>query len=264
MIARAAVAACTLVALAAPRVQAQTHPLVAPAPAESDFLSRYDFHLSASALNTDLAPFKWETHFGGDLDVFDYVVGRTSILADLEAVLGDEYRPFDPNQNNYTLEASTSARIGTTEIAAMFHHVSRHLSDRPKRFAVAWNVLGARVLQRASAGGFTVDLVASGGKVVQNSFVDYTWTGELDLLVRRQMSPRLGLYAHGIGDGYLVDQTIAGRNRQLGGRVEIGLRVGGRAGAIELFAGAERRVDADPIDRIARDWALAGFRLVSK
>lgn len=263
MMKRAALAAC-LLTFAAPRLHAQTHPPVAQAPSEADFLSRYDFHLSAAALNTDLAPFKWETHFGGDLDVFDYVVGRTSILADLEAVLGDEFRPFDPNQNNYTLEASSSARVGTTEVAAMFHHVSRHLSDRPKRFAIAWNVLGARVLQRVSVGGFTVDAVATGGKVVQHSFVDYSWTGELDLLVRRQVSRRVGVFAHGIGEGYLVDETIAHRDRQLGGRVEVGLRVGGRVGAIELFAGAERRVDADPTDRIARDWALAGFRLVSK
>ena len=40
--------------------------------------------------------FSWETHFGGDLDVADYVVGRSSILVDYEAVLGDEFRPFDP------------------------------------------------------------------------------------------------------------------------------------------------------------------------
>jgi hypothetical protein len=237
---------------------------VAPAQSEADFLTRYDFHLSATSVNTDLAEFKWETHFGGDLDVVDYVVGRASILADLEAVLGDEYRPFDPNQGNYTLEASSSARIGPTEVAAMFHHVSRHLSDRPKRFAIAWNVLGARVLQRVSAAGFTADIVASGGKVVQNSFVDYTWTGELDLLVRRPINQRVGFFGHGIGEGYLVDQTLAGRGSQLGGRVEVGLRLSGGAGALEVFAGAERRVDADPIDRMAREWALAGFRLVSK
>ena len=167
MMLRAALAACVLM-FSAPRVSAQTHPLFAPAPAAPDLLSRYDFHLSASALNTDLPPFKWETHFGGDIDVFDYVKGRTSILADLEAVLGDEFRPFDPNQNNYTLEASTSARIDTTEVAAMFHHVSRHLSDRPKRFAVAWNVLGARVLKRFSPEAYTIDVVAIGGKIVQH------------------------------------------------------------------------------------------------
>ena len=247
-------------------LQAQTHPEITPipAPAEPEFLSRYDFQLSAAALNTDLAPFKWETHFGGNIDLYDYVFGRTSIVADLEAVLGNEFRPFDPNQNNYSLEASTSARIGTTEVAAVFHHVSRHLSDRPKRFPVAWNLLGARVLQRVETNGFTFDIVATGGKIVQNSFVDYTWIGDLDLLVRRPLTPTVGVFARGIGEGYLVDQTLAGRDHQLGGRFEVGLRLSGRAGALELFAGGERRVDADPIDRMARDWAIAGFRLVSK
>jgi len=179
-------------------------------------------------------------------------------------VLGDEFRPFDPNQGNYTLEASSSVRVGETEIAGMFHHVSRHLSDRPKRFAIAWNILGARVLQRVAAYGVTVDVVASAGKIVQNSYVDYTWTGDVDLMIRRAVSPRLGVFAHGIGNGFLVDDTIAHRDNQFGGTVEVGLRIDGRGGAVELFAGAEQRVDADPIDRMTRRWALAGFRLLSK
>lgn len=227
-------------------------------------MTRYDFHLSAAGVNSGVTAFSWETHFGGDLDVFDYVVGRSSILVDYEAVLGDEFRKFDPNQGNYTLEASSSARIGTTEVAGLLHHESRHLSDRPKRFAVAWNILGARILQRVTVSGVTVDVVASGGKIVQNSYVDYTWNGELDLMIRRPITPRYGVFAHGFGNGFLVDQAIANRGTQLGGLVEVGVRVNGRAGALELFAGAEQRVDADPIDRIARRWALAGFRLVSK
>ncbi|HEY2907133.1 MAG TPA: hypothetical protein VGJ29_14620 [Vicinamibacterales bacterium] len=263
LIPRAALAALLLVA-SVPPAHAQTTPAIAPAPATPDFMSRYDFHLSAAAVSINDPRFSWETHFGGDIDVFDYVVGRSSILIDYEAVLGDEFRPFDPNQGNYTLEASSSARVGETEIAVAFHHVSRHLSDRPKRFAIAWNILGVRVLRRVTINGFTIDGVATAGKVVQNSFVDYTWAGDLDLMIRRPVSPRLGVFAHGFGNGYLVDQTIAHRDHQLGGNVEVGLRINGRAGAVELFAGAETRIDADPIDRIARRWALAGFRLVSK
>lgn len=263
LISRAAAAALLLFA-AVPHAHAQTTPAVVPAPATPDFMSRYDFHLSAAALAVDNPSFSWETHFGGDIDVADYVVGRSSILVDFEAVLGDEFRAFDPNQGNYTLEASSSVRVGGTEIAGMFHHVSRHLSDRPKRFAVAWNVLGARVLRRVSAYGITVDVVADAGKIVQNSYVDYTWTGDLDLMIRRTISPRLGVFAHGTGNAFLVDSTIANRDQQTGGTVEVGLRINGRGGAVELFVGAERRVDADPIDRIARRWALAGFRLVSR
>ncbi len=120
LIPRAAVAALLLVA-SAPRAHAQqTTPAIAPAPATPDFMSRYDFHLSAAAVSINDPRFSWETHFGGDIDVADYIVGRSSILVDYEAVLGDEFRPFDPNQGNYTLEASSSARIGETEVSCCF------------------------------------------------------------------------------------------------------------------------------------------------
>jgi hypothetical protein len=267
LIPRAAAAALFLLVAMPSVVRAQaTTPAVADAPASPEFLTRYDFHLAAAAVNSGVTPFSWETHFGGAVDLADYVVGRTSIVADYEAVLGDEFRKFDPNQGNYILEASTSGRVAETgtEIAGVFHHESRHLSDRPKRFAVAWNIVGGRVLQRFAVEKTTIDVVATAGKIVQNSYVDYTWNGELDLLVRRPITSRYGVFAHAWGDGFLVDQTVYGRGTQAGGLVEIGLRINGRAGAVELFAGAEQRVDANPIDLMSRRWALAGFRLVSK
>jgi hypothetical protein len=38
----------------------------------------------------------------------------------------------------------------------------------------------------------------------------------------------------------------------------------GVGGAMDLFVGYERVVDADPLDRTARPWAFAGFRLVGQ
>src|SRR3954468_7733869 len=100
-----AAAAAILIIVSVSSAHAQmTTPAVAPAPAAPDFMSRYDFHLSAAALAVNDPRFSWETHFGGDIDLPDYVVGRSSILVDYEAVLGDEFRAFDPNQGNYTLE----------------------------------------------------------------------------------------------------------------------------------------------------------------
>src|SRR5919197_1517791 len=90
---------------------------------------------------------------GGSLDVIDYVFGRGTMTVDYETVMGHEFRAFDPTQANYTLEGAFSARVGATEVAAALHHVSRHLSDRPKRVPVAWNTLGARVLRHVAAGG---------------------------------------------------------------------------------------------------------------
>lgn len=245
--------------------QQPDQPVVSPAPATPDFLSRADFQLSASALSIDDIRFSWDTHFGGSLDMVDYVAGRAGIYVDYEAVLGDEYRAFDPNQGNYTLEAFATARARSdTEIVGMFHHVSRHLSDRPKRGAIAWNLLGARVLHRIDVGQGTIDLDLEGGRIVQHSYVDYSWIGELHVQARRPVTDRVALYGRAAGQLFGVNGEVRGRERQAGGFGEIGVRLKGRAGVMELFAGLERRVDADPLDRLPQRWALAGFRLLSR
>jgi hypothetical protein len=268
---RAAIAACLFLTLAAAASAQQTEPPgFAPAPASADFLTRYDFHLSAAKLSPSTPDnitdprFVWDTHFGGDLDVVDYVSGRVSMLVDYEAVLGSEYRAFDPNQGNYTLEASGSVRVDGTEIAGVLHHVSRHLGDRAKRFPIAWNVLGVRAMRRVPVAGATIDVTVGGGKVVQHSTVDYKWTGDLDLLLRRPINERVALFARGTGEIFLIDHTLSDRSRQTGGKVEGGVRLNGPRGAVELFAGYERRIDADPLEFLAHDWALAGFRLLAR
>jgi hypothetical protein len=100
--------------------------------------------------------------------------------------------------------------------------------------------------------------------VVQHSFVDYTWIGSLELQVRHDVTPQVGVFAHATGQLYGVDMLAAGRSRQRGGMAEAGIRLIGGAGALELFAGVERRVDAYPLDRVPKRWGLAGFRLLSR
>jgi hypothetical protein len=236
-----------------------------PAPAGADFLPRAEFHLAANSLTQagDDERFSWDAYFGGSVDIFDYVKGRASIVADYHPVLGSEYRPFDPNQAYYVLETSGSYRIGETEVAGVFHHVSRHLSDRPKQEAIAWNVLGVRVMRRVAIAGLTVDGRIDGGAIVQHSFVDYQWAADADVLVRRVMTPRLGVFAHGTGELFGVDGSDPARGTQSGGRFEAGIRINGHGGALELFAGFERRLDADPYERLAKRWGVFGFRLLS-
>jgi hypothetical protein len=262
----AAAAAClALVCAAGAAAQQPPQPVVFQAPAGAEILSRYDFHLTASALASNDPKFSWDTHFGGSLDLVDYVVGRAAILADYEAVVGNEYRLFDPNQGNYVLEASSSARIGSsTEIVGVFHHVSRHLSDRPKVFAIAWNVLGGRMLHQVVIRGVTIDIDLEGGKVVQHAYVDYKWIGELRAQVARPLNQRVGIYGRGDAQWFGMTGEVADRGSQAGGELEAGLRVNGRAATLELYVGVERRVDAYPLDRQPRNWALAGFRLLSR
>jgi hypothetical protein len=262
LILRAAAAACAVLFLASPAVAQQ--PLAA-APPKPEFLSRYDFHLSAAALRIDDPRFSWDAHFGGDLDALDYVAGRTSAVIDYEVVLGNQLRIFDPNQGSYTLEVSTSYRIRRTELAAIFHHVSRHLSDRPKTIPIAWNVLGVRVLRHADIGRATIDMDGDIGRVTEHSFVDYRWAGNGDVVVRRLVAPRAALFAHGAGHLMGVDSAIIGpRGTQAGGLVEGGVRLIGETGSAELFAGFERRFDASPIDFQPQRWFMVGFRLLSK
>lgn len=236
---------------------------VPPAAAAPEFMSRADFHLAAAALGTDDQRFKWDTHFGGDLDVVDWGAGRARVVADYQALLGNEYRPFDPNQGNYILEASGSQRVAGFEVAVVFHHESRHLSDRPKRFSIDWNTLGGRVLKRVDVAGTTVEVEAGIGSVVKHSYTDYKWVGDADLLLKRSITPLAAVFARGTGVLYGVDGTVP-RDNQRGGRLEVGARLSGRVAAVELFAGVEQVVDAYPLDRVSHRWPFAGFRLTSR
>jgi hypothetical protein len=249
-------------------------PTVSPAPDAPGFLTRYDFQLSIASLmpSTPTPPpvvpdtrFSWDSYFGGSFDFADFVVGRMGVIANYQAVLGSEYRPFDPNQGNYTLEGFVSARLdANTELAGIFHHVSRHLSDRPKPFAVAYNEIGGRLMHRAAIETTSIEVDLEGGRAVQHSYVDYTWLGEAQVLVRHPINEQVGVFVHGIGQAFAVDETVAGRGAQGGALVEAGVRIAGRAGALEVFAGYEKRVDADPLDRQSQRWGLVGFRLLSR
>lgn len=249
-----------VVLLSAGRAGAQ-QPVVAPAPDTPQFMSRTDFHMNAAKLTIDDARFVWDTHFGGGLDVFDYVAGRLNVLIDYEAVLGRQIRAFDPNQGNYALEGSLSKRFGGTEVAAVFGHLSRHLGDRAKTIPVDWNDLGLRALRRERVGTATVDVVAGLARMTKHDNLDYIWKGDVDVLVRRPVNGRAALFGHGRTEFYGVDSA---RGTQAGGLFEAGVHLSGRAGAVELFAGVERRVDADPLELQPQSWGFAGFRLLSR
>ena len=236
-----------------------------PRPDTAEFLPHYTFNLAGAALSSDDQAFSWDTHFGGEVEIVDYVIGRAAFLADYQAVLGSEFRPFDPNQGNYLLDLSGSLRAPAgVELVGVFHHVSRHLSDRYKRFPIAWNMLQARALRRFTAGaGTTIDVRADVGKVVAHTYVDYEWEGDLEFVVRHPVTPHVGLYAKALGQTMGVDPLVKSRTRQDGGRIEGGFRfTGGKQGSLELYVGYEKMIDASLIDFQPRQWAFAGFRIV--
>jgi len=276
------IAACLFLTYAAGAAAQQ--PVVASPPATPEFFSRFDFHLNAAWLGesspaaTSPAPattspavknaaahrYSFDTHWGGSLDFVDYVAGRTSFIIDYEAILGDEFRLFDPNQGIYTLEAASSVRAGDVEVVGIFHHVSRHLTDRANTPAVAWNAAGVRLLKRVTREATTLDVDAELGRVVATAFVDYTWIGELNLQVRHPLNAHAAIFAHGSGKLFAVDGTVPNRGTQTGGVAEVGVRLKGSGGVLELFAGFEKRVDAYELERESQRWMLAGFRLLSR
>ncbi len=253
-----------LLAIAGVPARAQQPLGIVEAPAHRQFLSRFDFNVSAAKLAHPDRRFSWDTHWAADWDLVDYVHGRISFLADYQVVLGSEYRAFDPYQSNYLLEASGSYRIGRTELLGVLSHVSRHLGDRFNARAVAENSLGGRVMRRFGGERTRLDLRADVRKVIAQAYVDYTSISNLDLTVHRTLTPRAGVYARAIGQTITVDEEKLGRTRQDGGRVELGTRITGSRGDLELFAGGERVVDADQLDRQPQRWAFAGFRLLGK
>jgi hypothetical protein len=254
----AASAACLLL-LCISRASAQPPPPSEPL----QFLSRYDFHLSVAALSPDDPRFSWDARFGGDFDLVDYGFGRVLFDADYQAIVGSELNAFDVNQGNYFLSTAASSRFNGNEVLVVLDHVSRHLSDRAKNGRIAWNELEARLMRQLKAGETTIDLKAQAGKVIARAFVDYSWSADFVGAVRRPLSPRVSAYGRARGVIVGVTAETYGRDRQHGGRLEGGLRFRGERGALEVFGGYERVIDADPLEMLARNWAFAGFRVVS-
>ena len=232
-------------------------------PSGVTLMPRYDFNMSAALLGHDDDRFTWDTHWAGDFDLVDYGTGRATFVIDYQALLGSEFRPFDPYQGNYLLEAIGTGRLpGGFEVGGILNHVSRHLGDRFKRAAVAENSLGIRVWKNVPLSDSTMLLMRGDiRKVIAAAYVDYTWMHEMDVTLRRRVHSRATVYGRGYGTAIPVDRTVAGRNMQTGGRAEAGITLQGERGALEFFGGYERMIDADPLDRIAREWAFFGFRL---
>lgn len=249
---------------AAAQVAAVPGPAAPPTQHPPAFLTRTDFSFLGGWLYTSDPHFTYDVRLLGDIDVIDYGKGRTNLLVDYEAVIGSERRRFDVNHGNYTMAVSTSYRAGPVELSTFFHHVSRHLSDRPNPAAISWNVIGARAAGRVTFHGATFDGALDAGHAMQTATVDYTWTANAHLVMRRPLSRIVSIFALAEGGLIGVDREVHNRGRQCGGRAEIGLHVDGTKGAVELFAGYDRRADAFPTSISPVRFFTLGFRLMTK
>src|SRR5262245_24744903 len=83
--------------------------------------------------------FVWDTWIGAGAGLLRVKTSTLYISADVETILGRERRPFDANQVNYHLEGGARIDVGRHRIGPFFHHVSRHVVDRPKTTLADWN-----------------------------------------------------------------------------------------------------------------------------
>jgi hypothetical protein len=233
------------------------------APEGVRFLPRYAFHLSGEHLSGDDPRLVWEANYGGELDLIDYGSGRLTFAANYQVLLGEEIRVFDPNQGNYLLEVAGSRRFSGVEVAGVFHHISRHLSDRAKTDPIDWNMVGLRARASIEHDRMAIDTRADWRGVIQHSFVDYRWEVDAEVGVRVAVNQRVAVLSRGSVHMLGVDGS-AERGTEAGFRLEGGVSLEGDAGAIELFTAVERRIDPIPFESSTVTWTALGFRLVSR
>ena len=235
-----------------------------PTPPRLGFFTSYRFHLNALRLLSAGDGFAWDTDVGGDLDVFDFRFVRGNVLAMFEGIVGEQFRPIDPNQVNYSIDLSLWLRLGEGlgEMGGTFHHVSRHRSDREKPFAVAWNMLGLQYVQAPRIGVWELGLGGRGLWQLQRSFVDYAGEvgGYVD--VARPLGRWVALILGGEVTVVPVTRAVRDRDALVGSRIEAGVRFHGGAGVGEVFVGRERRIDADPLDLVPTTFTMLGFRFL--
>lgn len=234
-----------------------------PEPAAVQLLPRTEFRLSAEHISAENLMFVWDMNFGGELDVIDYGAGRAIFVANYQAILGDEFRHFDPNQGNYILSGSASMRTRGVEVAGVFYHQSRHLADRANRVAVAWNMMGARLQRSFATSRARVEGRVDVRGVVAKAFVDYRWEIEGAVRSNVQIRPAVSLLFSGTLRRLGVDDS-QNRGDLTGFRGEAGVRFEGGKGAMEFFLAAERRIDPSPLQFGTASWASVGFRLLSR
>ncbi|MGH9196411.1 MAG: hypothetical protein ACRD1T_11795, partial [Acidimicrobiia bacterium] len=119
-------------------------------------------------------------------------------------------------------------------------------------------------LRSVQANETTVEFRAFGGGVLRRGYVDYRWVASADLRAIRPIGSKVALLTAADVIRYGADRGRFGRKAATGGGVEAGARLIGDAGALELFARLERRVDPDPLEAGTASWVLLGFRFVNR
>jgi len=207
--------------------------------------------------------FAWDTWIGAGAGLLRVKRTTVYLTTDVETILGEERRAFDANQVNYHLEAGLRIRAGSHLVIPFFHHVSRHVVDRPKNQLVDWNIVGARVTGPLPS-SFPVAgrYAASLGHTVEWRSVGYQWefVAVVDVTVRRRLwaTPFLRADVRVV----TVDPQASihrGDFADFLGEAGVRFATGGRN--LDVFAAYEHRNDVFVLSPGVRDRALLGLRI---
>ena len=227
------------------------------------WLPTYHFHLNMAHLSHDSPRYNWDANYGGELGIV--AVGRTQLtfVANYQAVLGEEFHPFDPNQGNYTIDGVISTRVKGLYVAGLFHHLSRHLADRPKRPPVDWNMFGGRVGAMFTRNRTDVEARVDLLGAILKTNVDYNVEMHAGVRVHQRVYGTFGL----IGSAMLREiktNGVGNRGTQTGGRADGGFRISGKAATVELYLAIEKVIDPYPTEFGTMRYASVGMRLLTR
>ena len=228
---------------------------------DSGWLKRSALFVSFAGMQVDDPRFSWVQRGRGDFDLFRYRQGRVNLLFDTELVMGSERRALDLNHVNVIIETSSSYRLGPIDLSLVLHHESRHVVDRESGVVPAWNTVGARAGHMFVRAPATIDVNVEYDRVVQHTFVDYTWTSQLTIRVDRTLRPQAHFFAAASTGRVGVDRAARMRGPQTGVRAEGGVHVAAERAGVDFFAAYERRVDGFPTSREPSSWLELGVRL---
>ena len=240
--------------------------LAAPAAGAGDVALLPDtaLHFEGAGYAPSETELQWTTWIGAGVGVLTVRHATGYVAGDVETILGDERKPFDAYQVNYHLEAGIRVPVGSVLLVPFFHHVSRHLIDRPKTPTVDWNVLGLRAVGALPAalrvpGRYAVSL----GHTVETTHVTYGWelTARAEAEVRRWSWA--AAYLRVAARAVTTSDPAPPRDGFLDFAAEGGIRVRRGERHLDFFLAYEHRNDVFLLDPGSRDRALFGLRLAS-
>lgn len=236
---------------------------VARADDETTLLPDVSVHLRAARYEPTEPDFMWTGWIGGGAGLVRSHHATAYFTGEVETIIGNVKRAFDANQANYHLELGVDRPVGDRALNLFFHHVSRHVIDRPKDESVDWNVLGVRgSTPLPKPFPAKTRLTLGIGHTTRASLIAYRWEGTARLesdLVRGSWGA-LYLDAHA---RFVTTERSLGfpRDHFVDLLEEAGVRFTRDGRSLALFAAYEHRNDVVLDVLGARDRLLLGFQV---